>query len=728
MNKKVLLNFIKKSFRKILLSSMMTLSLQSLIAQDSIQSHDLEEVIISASRSEQNVKDVGRSITVISQDDIQKSVYSDVSDLLSQQEGINIIGTGQTPGSLQRIYMRGAGINHTVILIDGIRITDPSTVDNAVDLSELSLANIERIEIVRGAHSTLYGSSAIGGVVNIITKRNKKEGLNANAQINAGTFGTSTSVTSENLHLNYTSKSGIYASGEIYYTNVKGLDATIDTITDPAVFKNRDNDNFDKTDWIAKIGFKNKKWDVFASYKSTNQKTDIDDGAYNDDDNHVVDYDRKLISYQTSYNPINNIQFKFLGGYTELIRSVTNDSSVIDNTGAFDHSYAKDNFYGTVLNNEFQANYFRKGLSILLAAGSYEETMNSNSFYTNTAWALTLENNLDSLNIRSRTNTAFMHMNLNGSIFSKNLKFIRLAIGGRLNDHSTYGSFYTYEINPSVMVNKNSMIYASYSTGFNAPSLYRLYSPSANYISDVKRGNEKLRPETSTSIEFGIKQSIKKFSFTLSVFRTEINDLIEYIYLWDKAIETENLGSDWLRDDYRGDTYINIGEQINKGFEISIRSKLNDKITVAGNISLINGSLIYKPENIKFNTDYHVQLFSTGDFLNKQIEKAGLTRRSNTGNLYIGYNPFKKIFLSADLKYVGSKSDVFYNSDLGPYGALGKTGVSDYSLIGFSVRYQFIKNLFASFRIDNILDTKYQEINGYSTRGRGFFIKLNYSI
>ena len=221
MNKKVSLNFIKKSFRKMLLSSMMTLSLQSLIAQDTIQSHDLEEVIISASRYEQNIKDVGRSISVISNDEIQKSVYSNVSDLLSQQEGISIIGNGQTPGSHQLIYMRGAGINHTVILIDGIRITDPSTVDNAADLSELSLANIERIEIVRGAHSTLYGSSAIGGVVNIITKKAKKEGLNATAQINAGTFGTSTSVISENLYLNYTSKIGLYASGEIYNTNVK---------------------------------------------------------------------------------------------------------------------------------------------------------------------------------------------------------------------------------------------------------------------------------------------------------------------------------------------------------------------------------------------------------------------------------------------------------------------------------------------------------------------------
>ena len=147
--------------KKLLIVSFFSFTILQLFSQDSIPSQDLNEVIISASRTEQNPIDVGRSISVISQDEIQKSVYSNVSELLSEKEGIYIIGIGQTPGSLQSIYLRGTGINQTVILIDGIRITDPSSVDNAVNLAELSLANIERIEIVRGTQSTLYGSSAI---------------------------------------------------------------------------------------------------------------------------------------------------------------------------------------------------------------------------------------------------------------------------------------------------------------------------------------------------------------------------------------------------------------------------------------------------------------------------------------------------------------------------------------------------------------------------------------
>ena len=726
--KKEILKCSKSSIKKIALTSVFVFFIQFLFSQDTLSSVEVEEVIIAASGIEQNPIDVGRSISIITQDEIQKSVYSNVSEILSEKEGIFIIGIGQTPGSLQSIYLRGTGINQTVILIDGVRITDPSTVDNAVNLAELSLANVERIEIVRGTHSTLYGSSAIGGVVNIITKKGLKEGINAYANVKAGTFGKSTREISENLYLNFTSKSGLYASGEIFNTNVKGLDATIDSITDPTLYNNRDNDDFNKLDWIGKLGYKTGKWDVFASYKSITHKNEIDAGAFTDDENNTVNFNRDLLTYQASYKPFDNFHLKFSGGYTEMKRVAVNDSSVVDEIGTYDHSYSKDSYFGTVLNNELQANYKIKGLSILFGLGNYQESMTSDSYYINTAWTYTSESNLDSLDIQSSTNAAFFHINLNGNILSDNLNFIRLAIGGRYNGHSSFGKNYTYEINPAFMLNKNSMIYASWSTGFNAPSLYRLYSPQSNYISGITRGNTNLNPETSSSYEFGIKQNLKKFGFNISVFRTEIDNLIEYVYLWDRSIGIDTLGNDWLRDDYRGDTYINIGSQINKGFEISVRSKLNDKVTISGNISLVNGALIYNPDQNIISNDYHVQLFSTGDFLNKEIELQGLSRRSNTANLIITYTPFKKLNLRADIKHIGVKKDIYYNSELGPYGALGQKGVGEYTLFGFTAGYRITKNIYTTLRIDNLFDTEYQELIGYSTKGRGIYLKLTYSI
>lgn len=128
--------------------------------QDTLKTLQLKEVIVTATRTEKNVADVGRSITLITSDNVKSSIYNSVSELLSQQEGIYIVGNSQNPGMIQSIFSRGANSNQTLIMIDGVRITDPSTPNNAPDLSELSLANVEKIEIVRGSHSTLYGSSA----------------------------------------------------------------------------------------------------------------------------------------------------------------------------------------------------------------------------------------------------------------------------------------------------------------------------------------------------------------------------------------------------------------------------------------------------------------------------------------------------------------------------------------------------------------------------------------
>lgn len=703
-------------------------SIQHSYSQDTLQNKQLEEVVVTSSRSDQNINDVGRSISIINSEEIQNSVYTNVSELLSKKEGIHIVGSGQTPGSLQSLFLRGANSEHTMILIDGVRINNPSSTDNAINLAELSLANIERIEIVRGSHSTLYGSSAIGGVINIITKKGQKPGLKGGVEVISGTFGKSTMELSENVNLGFTTKNGFYVRGELLNINVNGLDATVDTVTNQNAYKNRDKDGFEKMDVIGKMGFKNNKWDVFASYKNTRQLSDIDAGSYTDDDNYTMRFGRNLLSYQAAYKINSKLNATFLGGYSEINTIAINDSSIVDKIGNYDHSYSKSTFKGSVLNNELLLNYKLKNISVVLGGGNYQETMTSQSLYLNTAWSYLSESNLDTLNIKATTNNAFAHIDLNGGMFLEKLKQVNLALGIRFNDHSTFGRYFTYEINPSYKINKNSMIYGTFSTGFNSPALYRMYSPNEDPISKLTRGNINLNPETSVSYELGLKQQVTETtSFSLSMFQTEVTNLIEYVYLWDKAIGIDTLGNDWARNDFRGDSYINLGKQINHGFEIGIKSKLSDKLTFNGNVSIVSGKLIYQPENSSYTDNYHVQLFATGDFLTKEIEKLGLVRRSNTANFNLTYQPTEKLMISTDVRYVGSRSDVFYNSALGPYGALGQTSIKDYTLVGISAKFKIIKTLVATINISNLFDTRYQEISGYSTRGRGFYLKLNYS-
>ena len=197
--------------------------LQIFGVQDSLKTYNLNEITVTAQRIEKTLLEVGRSVSVIPLEEITSNLFLSPAELISNYEGIFITGNYQTPGSLQGLYMRGATPNQTVVLIDGIRITDPSSVDNAIDLSELSFNNISRIEMIRGSHSTLYGSSAIGGVINILTDKNKTPGVNADVFLRGGTFGDESSEFSQNVSLNYTTKEGFYLTGEVFNSKINGI-------------------------------------------------------------------------------------------------------------------------------------------------------------------------------------------------------------------------------------------------------------------------------------------------------------------------------------------------------------------------------------------------------------------------------------------------------------------------------------------------------------------------
>lgn len=693
---------------------------------DTTKIYPLKEVVITATRSEKNPADVGRSITLITSENIQNSVNNNVSELLSNHEGMYIVGNGQNFGMHQSIFMRGASSNHTTIMVDNIRITDPSTVNNAPNLSELSLANIDRIEIVRGSHSTLFGSSAIGGVVNFITPKNQSKELNANVEFKAGTFGRKTSMFSENLFLNYSMKNGLYISGEVYNSNVKGLDATVDTVTDQNVFKNRDMDDFNHTDIIGKIGYSANKLDIFGSFQKTKQKTDIDKRAFVDDDNATLDFKRNLFTYGASYELNDILTLKYIGGYSTMKRRAVDDSSVIDKFGNNDHTYSDDLWNGRTSTNEIQANFQMNGIGGVIGGGLYSEFMSAkNYFYTRSIFGeYTFSSDLDSLRLNTSTKNIFVHLDVNGSLVDKEFKNFSIVFGSRLNRHNTFGNKPTFTLNPSLKINNNALVYASYSTGFNAPSLYQFYAPNKDFISGIPRGNKNLKPETSSSFEIGFKQNIDNVWFGVSFYNTVTDNMIEYVYLWDKNIGLDTLGQDWMRNDFRGDTYLNIGRQTTKGVEFYMSSKLMDNLVLSGNFSLVSGKLNFNPSSIGVEQTQgnHVQLYNNGYFLNKDVETIGLVRRPNTANLNLVYQPLNFLYLNLNLRHVGSRSDIYYDSQRGPYGALGTVPVADYTLVDLSSKYNLNEYISFGVRIENIFDTKYSEINGYSTRGRSIYL------
>ena len=161
---------------------------QVVIADASIKPEDSERIVVSATRLPTPVAEVASSVTVITAADIEARQQRSLPDVLRNVPGLNIVQTGGAGGQTS-MFMRGTNSNHTKVLLDGIDIADPSTPNGAADISKLLAGDIAQVEVLRGPQGALYGSDAIGGVINIITKSGEGP-LKINADAEGGSFDT----------------------------------------------------------------------------------------------------------------------------------------------------------------------------------------------------------------------------------------------------------------------------------------------------------------------------------------------------------------------------------------------------------------------------------------------------------------------------------------------------------------------------------------------------------
>jgi len=683
------------------------------VAQDSTKVTTLQEIVVSATRTEQTVIEIPRSVTVIGEDAIRNSIYQSVGELLNEQSGLFIAGANQTPGTNQNIFMRGANSNQVAVLVDGVRITDPSSPNAAIDFSEISLTNVERIEVIRGSHSTLFGGAAVGGVVNIITKKGAKQGVHGDVSWQGGAFGKDAWSSTGNVNLNYGTKGGFYVRGSLFRQDVDGLDAS-ENLSSPFTV---DRDDFRKTDGFVNAGFKNEKWDVSASFKNAHQYTEIDDGAFTGDENSYLIFDRELLQYSGRYKFSQTLELSLVGSLSNSERFFEDDSSRVS-ADSWDHVFTSGTYYGKLQTHEVQLSHAGDKVRALAGAGLYYEKMYFDSYllYNDPQFPFESITNYDSIDTRTTT----------GYIFAKagySWKRFDVSGGVRFSRHTEAGGFFNFDLNPSYSVN-DYLFYASLSTGFNPPSLYQLYDPSKSFSAFATRGNSSLEPERSTSIELGIKKQFASGSYlTLAGYQTQVRSSIEYVYLWngEKAIDA----LDFMDD--RGDRYINVGEQVVNGIEAEGLWQFNDALSLMGNISVLDTKVRAEPRDVSVSETggHHVQLYNLGSFLVQEFEKEQVIRRpSFTAYSRLTWQPLSAISMQAIYRFTGNRYDAVYDDALGPYGALSVTDVDEYHLFDFVVNWRATRALSAALKVENILDEQYREVVGFQTRGRSVYLKL----
>jgi vitamin B12 transporter len=501
---------------------------QTAFSQDVTGTQQLEEVVVTANKTEQKQATTGKVITVINKEQLNKSAGRTVAQVLNEQAGITINGALNNAGSVQTVYMRGSSSGRTLILIDGIPVSDASMINNEYDLNLFSINDVERIEICKGAQSTLYGSDAIGGVINIITLKkdiNKPFNIKATAAGgNRGTFKGNAAVYGKSGNLTYTAR---YAK-----LRTDGFSAAYDSTGN----KGFDNDGYNGNASNAMVQYQANKQLLFKAFTMYNQyKTDLDGGAFSDSktktsDNNSLNTGGGFQFKNEVVNLAGNYQYTQTHRYTEDASSSNDFRSIAQ----FVELYASVKLGG--------------GFSLLQGADYRYGSMNSeNKFVQFPQYNSTFKDTAIS------QGSMYSSLNYNSDHFN-------VELGGRLNVHSSYGSNYTYTFNPSYTINTHYRVFGSIARGFKAPSLYQVYGP---------YGDRKLKPEESTNYEIGIQQQYNVISHRAVFFHRNITNGIDF----------NNLNS----------VYFNFLEQKVSGLEYEVSVKPVQALTLTANYTLLTG-------------------------------------------------------------------------------------------------------------------------------------------
>jgi len=418
-------------------------------------------IIVTATRTAQTADETLASVTVITREDIEASHSNSVMDLLqSQTVGLDVSRNGG-PGSTTSLYLRGTESDHVLVLIDGVRVGSVTT--GSFNWAGISPDQIERIEIVRGPNSTLYGSEAIGGVVQIFTRKGK--GLHAS--LTGGSYNTGKASIGTG---------GQLGSGRFHINLSHEQDQGFSTTSPSSSHYEADHDGYHKNS--ASAGFSlplGSSSEFGLNLLHTRGRTNYDDSAYPD-------------AYADTANSSGELHLDWQTTDSWSQRFMLNASR--------DRYESHDSWPADITTRRRGANWqndLSLGDASLLTlgidlqqdkgeiAGSYDEAI--------------------------RNRAGYLQYQLNGKRFD-------LLLGGRSDRHSEYGRHNTGRITLGSRIGQGRL-YVSYATAFKAPSFNELYYPFY--------GNPNIKPEESATAELGYRVG----TFQASLYQTRVKNMIQ---------------------------------------------------------------------------------------------------------------------------------------------------------------------------------------------------------
>ena len=443
----------------------------AIIAPISAIAESIDTIIVTATRSSIPTKNATVPVTIIDREQIELSLAKDLSQILRFEAGLDI-GRNGGPGQATSLFLRGTESNHTLVLVDGVRI-NPGTIGGAA-FQNINPKIIERIEIVKGARSALYGTDAIGGVINIITKKVNSDFINTSVG-----FGS------------YNNKTALFEMG--YNNKITEFGVTVNS--------NKTDGYQIRSDSDIKRGYENLTSNFYIKrniqdneltlrHFRTNGKIEYLDFMLSPLDQ---DFINESLAIEFNSNSDSQINSKI------LISSIKDD---IKQNQSTDYVYSKRNVF------DGQVSYDTEYHNII--AGLYVSDEEASSY----AWG-------SGFNEDTRSNAIFLQDSISEGKH-------RVFIAARYIDHVTFGNEMLWNAEYGFDINDRIAINGSTGHAYRAPDATDRYGYG---------GNIHLLPEISDDIQLNVEYRIdSNTSYRLELFNTKINNLIEYDYYSDKML------------------------------------------------------------------------------------------------------------------------------------------------------------------------------------------------
>ncbi|MBX7136575.1 MAG: TonB-dependent receptor [Oligoflexia bacterium] len=457
------------------------------------------EIVVSATRIESDRREVASSVSVISAEQIEARGVSEVKDILKDVAGVDVVQSGGAGGNTS-IFIRGANSEHTLVLIDGIEANNPINPTRAYDFSNLTLDNVEQIEVLRGPQSVLYGSDAMGGVVSIRTR--KGHGAPAGSlYFEAGSFDS------------YLERANLHGSEGIFNYSLSASRLDTGGISAASTsYGNHEADGFEDTALAARFGLDLSETLALNLYlRNIDSNSDLDNfgGAFGDDPNRVLD-NREFMTRGEAVVKLFDGRLKQTWGISWNEQDLQDDNDPDQlNPGEL----LRSSYDGDLLKLDLQNQIALGERAQLLIGVETEEESASSEYFSDGAFG-PFTSNFEETSERTNGYYAELALNADRRFFA--------TFGVRVDDHESFGDHVTYRIAPVYLINATgTKLFGTVGTGFKAPSLFNLNS---------EFGNPELDPEESLGIDAGVEQKIYGDALTVGAtwFWNKFDDLISF--------------------------------------------------------------------------------------------------------------------------------------------------------------------------------------------------------